>query len=334
MKKLLEIKNLKIEFSANQDTIYALRYIDLDLLENEIISIVGESGSGKTILSHSIMKLIDPPGKITNGQILFENEDLITKTEKEMRSIRGKKISLIFQDPFSSLNPTMKLGKQILEIFPKKTKKEKIYDLLRSVGIRDPETRYNQYPHEISGGMRQRVMIAMAIALRPKIIIADEPTTSLDVTIQDQIIQLLHNINKSHKSSIIFISHDISLVSQISNKIYVMYAGKILESGNTNNILQQPKHPYTRLLLDAIPRMDIQKKISYIEGMVLKENENNKGCVFYNRCPYKMNICKNSFPEKIISKDHTVYCHLYSQKTNLNKLKQCLEKQKYYQLKT
>ncbi|NGX44319.1 MAG: Oligopeptide transport ATP-binding protein OppD [Candidatus Anoxychlamydiales bacterium] len=261
MKKILEIKNLSIEYFLENRNILALQNINIDLFENEIIGIIGESASGKSTLGLAIISLLDKGAKISNGIILFENENLLNKKEKELQKIRGKKISIIFQDPFSSLNPTMKIGKQILEAIDVNPSKEKVFSLLKDVGIQDEKLRYSQYPHQISGGMRQRVMIAIAIASYPKIIIADEPTTSLDTTYQLQIIDLLKNINKKYKSSIIFISHNIALVSNIAKKLYIMNSGKIIEEGFSNDILENAKHPYTKLLLNSLFKIDKNERI-------------------------------------------------------------------------
>ncbi|HEU63921.1 MAG: Oligopeptide transport ATP-binding protein OppD [Candidatus Anoxychlamydiales bacterium] len=260
MKKILEIKNLSVEYFLENRNILALQNVNIDLFENEVIGIIGESASGKSTLGHAIISLLDKSAKITNGQILFENENLLNKKEKELQKIRGKKISIIFQDPFSSLNPTMKIGKQILEAIDINPSKEKVFALLKDVGIQDEKLRYSQYPHQISGGMRQRVMIAIAIACRPKIIIADEPTTSLDTTYQLQIIDLLKDINKKYKSSIIFISHNIALVSNIAKKLYIMNSGKIIEEAFAEDILEKAKHPFTKLLLNSLIKIDKNEK--------------------------------------------------------------------------
>lgn len=268
MKKILEIKNLNIKYFLENKNILALENINIDLFENEIIGIIGESASGKSTLGLAIISLLDKAAKITNGHILFENENLLNKKEKELQKIRGKKISIIFQDPFSSLNPTMKIGKQILEAIDINPSKEKVFTLLRDVGIQDEKLRYSQYPHQISGGMRQRVMIAIAIANRPKIIIADEPTTSLDTTYQLQIIDLLKKINKKYKSSIIFISHNIALVSNIAKKLYIMNSGKIIEEGFSNDILEKAKHPFTKLLLNSLIKIDKNENTKKIKKWI------------------------------------------------------------------
>jgi oligopeptide transport system ATP-binding protein len=263
MRKILEIKNLEIEYTSKKNKILALKDINFDLFENEIISIIGESASGKSTLALAILSLLDKNAKITNGKILFENENILDRSEKELNAIRGKKISIIFQDPFSCLNPTMKIGKQILESISKNPSIQKAHYLLKDVGIQDANLRYNQYPHQISGGMRQRVMIAMAIASNPKIIIADEPTTSLDTTYQMQIIELLKELNKKYRSSIIFISHNIALVSNIATKLFIMKDGMIVERGGTQEILKRAMHPYTNLLLNSLVKMDKKEKINF-----------------------------------------------------------------------
>jgi oligopeptide/dipeptide ABC transporter ATP-binding protein len=322
MDKILSVNDLEIDFHTNGKTIHAIRKINFDLHEKEIIAFVGESGSGKSCLMHAIIQLLDSSAKITNGKILFEEENLLQKSQKDMQKIRGKKISIIFQDPFSSLNPTMKIGKQILEAIDKNPSKEKVYELLNDVGIQDAHFRYNQYPHQISGGMRQRVMIAIAIASNPKIIIADEPTTSLDISYQMQIIELLKKINEKYMSSIIFISHDLSLVGNIVSKIYIMYAGKILEKGSKEKILYFPKHPYTKFLINAIPKIDEDKQINLIEDYAFNAFEKKESiCLFYPRCPFRKKICSTKYPKDIIlEKDQTVTCFLYK---NNQKEKKC-----------
>ena len=329
MKKILQIKDLEVEFSTNtkkrETKIKALKGIDLDLFENEIIALVGESASGKSTIAHTIMGLLEKKAKITKGEILFENFDLLKKSEKEMQKIRGKKISIIFQDPFASLNPTMKIGNQIKEAIAKNPTKQQVFDLLKTVGLQDVNMRYNQYPHQISGGQRQRVIIAIALASNPKIIIADEPTTSLDTTYQMQILDLLKNINKQGGTSIIFISHDLLLVSNFASKIYVMYKGKIIERGPTFNILKTFKHPFTKLLINSIFKIDEEKKITTIS---IKQNSLKKEqiCAFYEACPRKKDICSYVYPEAIaITKEHKVFCHLYNKVKSKKELKKWLK---------
>lgn len=316
MKKLLSVKNLEIEFLSKNKKVYAVRNISFDLHEKEIIAFAGESASGKSCMTLAIVNILGDQAVI-KGQIIFENENLLKKTQKEMRKIRGKKISVIFQDPFSSLNPTMKIGHQILEAIDGDPSKLKVYDLLEDVGIQDVKHRYNQYPHEISGGMRQRVMIAIAIASRPRIIIADEPTTSLDTSYQTQIIELLKKINEKYMSSIIFISHDLLLAGNIASKINIMYAGKIIESARKEDILLRPRHPYTKLLIDAIPKIDESKKIRPIEGYVFSSFEKESICLFHERCPFRKKMCSLKYPDDVLLRNNQIVsCHLYKTPKN------------------
>lgn len=263
MSKLLEVKNLEVSFQTYGGEVQAVRGVSFDLLKGETLAIVGESGSGKSVATQTMMKLIPmPPGKIKNGQILFNGVDLVHKTEKEMESIRGREISMIFQDPMTSLNPTMKVGAQITEVLLKHQKMEKkaaiarAIELLQLVGISKPERRINQYPHEFSGGMRQRVMIAIALAANPKLLIADEPTTALDVTIQAQILELMKKLQQKMGTSIIFITHDLGVVANVADRVAVMYAGQIVEMGTVDEIFYDPRHPYTWGLLASMPTVD------------------------------------------------------------------------------
>ncbi|WP_342535379.1 ABC transporter ATP-binding protein [Lysinibacillus sp. FSL K6-1151] len=262
-KTILEVKDLKINFKTYAGLVRAVRGVNFDLKEGETLAIVGESGSGKSVTSNALMKLIpQPPGIYESGQILFNGRDLVPLTDKEMSKIRGNEIAMIFQDPMTSLNPTMKVGRQITEVILQHKKvskadaKKRAIELLTQVGIPFPEKRYNQYPHEFSGGMRQRVVIAIALAADPKLLIADEPTTALDVTIQAQILELMKEIQKNSKTSIIFITHDLGVVANIADRVAVMYAGQIVEYGTVNDIFYNPKHPYTWGLLGSMPDLD------------------------------------------------------------------------------
>ncbi|WP_338472165.1 ABC transporter ATP-binding protein [Niallia sp. XMNu-256] len=263
MEKLLEVKDLHVSFQTYGGDVQSVRGVTFDLYKGETLAIVGESGSGKSVTAQSLMKLIPmPPGKITAGQILFDGDDIVTKTEKEMENIRGKEISMIFQDPMTSLNPTMKVGKQIMEVLVKHQNMSKAEaavratELLKLVGIPMPEKRVNQYPHEFSGGMRQRAMIAIALAARPKLLIADEPTTALDVTIQAQILDLMKELQDQTGTSIIFITHDLGVVANIADRVAVMYAGQIVEYGTVDEIFYDPRHPYTWGLLASMPSLE------------------------------------------------------------------------------
>ncbi len=262
-KTILEVKDLKINFKTYAGLVHAVRGVNFDLKEGETLAIVGESGSGKSVTSNALMKLIpQPPGIYESGQILFNGRDLVPLTDKEMSKVRGNEIAMIFQDPMTSLNPTMKVGRQITEVILQHGKvskldaKNRAIELLTQVGIPFPEKRYNQYPHEFSGGMRQRVVIAIALAADPKLLIADEPTTALDVTIQAQILELMKEIQKNSKTSIIFITHDLGVVANIADRVAVMYAGQIVEYGTVNDIFYNPKHPYTWGLLGSMPDLD------------------------------------------------------------------------------
>ncbi|GLH63588.1 ABC transporter ATP-binding protein [Parageobacillus sp. G301] len=299
MGKLLEVKNLEVSFQTYGGEVQAVRGVSFYLNKGETLAIVGESGSGKSVTSQTIMRLIPtPPGKIKNGQIIFDGEDLVKKTDKEMEQIRGKDIGMIFQDPMTSLNPTMKVGHQIMEVVMKHQKmsksaaKERAIELLRLVGIPMPEKRVNQYPHEFSGGMRQRAMIAIALASNPKLLIADEPTTALDVTIQAQILELMKDIQKKTGTAIIFITHDLGVVANVADRVAVMYAGKIVEMGTVDEIFYDPRHPYTWGLLASMPSLDSDDKteLASIPGSPPDLTNPPKGDAFAPRNPYAMKI--------------------------------------------
>ncbi|GMB08919.1 ABC transporter ATP-binding protein [Thermolongibacillus altinsuensis] len=299
MEKLLEVKNLEVSFQTYGGEVHAVRGVSFHVNKGETLAIVGESGSGKSVTSQAIMRLIPtPPGKIKNGQILFNGEDLVQKTDKEMEEIRGRDIGMIFQDPMTSLNPTMKVGRQIMEVLIKHQKmshaaaKERAIELLRLVGIPMPEKRVNQYPHEFSGGMRQRAMIAIALASNPKLLIADEPTTALDVTIQAQILELMKDLQKKLGTSIIFITHDLGVVANMADRVAVMYAGKIVEMGTVDEIFYDPRHPYTWGLLASMPSLDSddKKELAAIPGSPPDLTNPPKGDAFAPRNPYAMRI--------------------------------------------
>ncbi|WP_027408923.1 ABC transporter ATP-binding protein [Anoxybacteroides tepidamans] len=299
MEKLLEVKNLEVSFQTYGGEVQAVRGVSFHLNKGETLAIVGESGSGKSVTSQTIMRLIPtPPGRIKNGQIIFNGEDLVKKTDKEMEAIRGKDIGMIFQDPMTSLNPTMKVGHQIMEVLTKHLKmdksaaKERAIELLRLVGIPMPEKRVNQYPHEFSGGMRQRAMIAVALASNPKLLIADEPTTALDVTIQAQILELMKDLQKKTGTSIIFITHDLGVVANVADRVAVMYAGKIVEMGTVDEIFYDPRHPYTWGLLASMPSLDSDDKseLAAIPGSPPDLTNPPKGDGFAPRNPYAMKI--------------------------------------------
>jgi len=309
MNKILKVQDLEVKYFIDEKRIYAVRKISFDLFEKQVIAFVGESGSGKTSIAYAILRLLDQSAEVS-GKIIFENENILEKPKKDLKKMRGKKISIIFQDPFSSLNPTMKIGKQILEAIDDNPSKQKVYDLLKDVGILDFKLRFDQYPHQISGGMRQRVMIAIAIASRPKIIIADEPTSSLDNLYQIHILDLLKKINRKYNTSIIFINHNLSLVENIADKIFIIYAGEILARGDKNQIIYKPKHPYTKLLMQSFLKFNETAPIVEASFSPLKKE---KLCLFYERCPYKTALCLKSYPPRfLLENDHSVLCHLFA----------------------
>ena len=298
-KVLLEVKNLKTYFYTEEGLTKAVDGLDLQLHEGETLAIVGESGCGKSVTSLSILGLVTtPPGKIEAGEILFDGEDLLKKSEKQMRKIRGNKISMIFQEPLTSLNPVFTVGKQIMEALilhrslDKKAAREEAIRLLKLVGLPNPEKAVDDYPHQLSGGMRQRVMIAMALSCQPKILIADEPTTALDVTIQAQILRLGAERQKQTNTAIILITHDLGIVAQVAQNVVVMYAGEAVEYGDVRSIFAHPLHPYTEGLLKSIPVLgESRERLYSIEGMVPSQKNYPKGCRFAPRCEYATEKC-------------------------------------------
>ncbi len=303
--RLIEVKNLKTYFFTEDGVVPALDGIDFHINKGETIGVVGESGCGKSVTALSIMRLIPPTiGKVVEGDILFAGESLIKKTEDQMRRIRGNEISMIFQEPMTSLNPVYTVGDQIAEAIElhqnldRKEAMKKAVAMLKLVGIPMPEKRVKEYPHQLSGGMRQRVMIAMALSCNPKLLIADEPTTALDVTIQAQILQLMKNLKKETNTAIMLITHDLGVVAEMAQRIIVMYAGKIVEEGDVRSIFYDPLHPYTEGLLKSIPNIDKKKeRLHVIEGMVPNPRFMPSGCRFHPRCPYAMEICMVKEPE-------------------------------------
>ena len=321
MKKLLDVKNLKVSFHTYAGEVKAVRGISFDLDEGETLAIVGESGSGKSITAKSIMKLL--PKDISDikedSEIDFNGTNVLKLSDKELQKVRGREIGMIFQDPMTSLNPTMKIGKQIEEVLKihrglnKLESKEEIIRLLKLVNIPNPEKRLNQYPFEFSGGMRQRMMIAMALACRPKVLIADEPTTALDVTIQAQIMDLIDKLKVQMGTAVILITHDLGVVFEHADKIQVMYAGVIVERGTVKDIFKNAKHPYTWALLKSMPTIDTEHKgeLYSISGTPPDLLNPPTGCPFAARCEYAMEVCKEQRPEEtVISDTHKVDCWL------------------------
>ena len=320
MAHLLEVKDLCTSFFTYAGEVKAVNGVSFHLDQGEAIGIVGESGCGKSVTVQSIMRLIpNPPGKIIGGSVEFIGVDLLKKSEKQMESIRGKDISMIFQDPMTSLNPVLTVGLQLTEVLKRhegltgKAATSRAVELLELVGISNPESRLKQYPHQFSGGMRQRVMIAIALACNPKLLIADEPTTALDVTIQAQILELMKDLKSKINTAIIMITHDLGVVAGLCSRVIVMYGGKIIESGNTNDIYYQPKHPYTWGLLKSVPRLDAKKntKLIPIPGTPIDLLEPPKGCGFAPRCTHCMQICTEQAPEYTqLDQGHQVACWL------------------------
>ena len=318
---ILEIKDLCVQFKTSEGTVQAVNHLNYSLHKGEKLGIVGESGSGKSVSSLGIMKLIpNPPGEITGGQILYRGRDLVQATEREIQKIRGNEISMIFQEPMTSLNPIIRCGKQIAESLQlhrglkKKEAMAEAIHMMQSVGIANPEVRAYEYPHQRSGGMRQRIMIAMALACRPHILIADEPTTALDVTIQAQILDLIRELNEGMNTSVLFITHDLGVVSELCDTVIVMYTGHIVEQAPVRELFQDPKHPYTAGLLHAIPRITKERPpLATIQGMVPNPTEKIQGCSFWPRCPHATEQCRQQEPPVTqLTRDRTVRCWLYA----------------------
>lgn len=318
---ILTVKNLQTHFNTEAGVVRAVDGVSFSLERGQTLGIVGESGSGKSITAMSIMKLIPtPPGKIVGGEILFKNSDLVKKNEKDMRKIRGNEIAMIFQDPMTSLNPVLKVGTQIAEAIVlhqrlnKKKAWEKAIEMLGKVGIPEARLRADNYPHQFSGGMRQRAMIAMALSCNPELLIADEPTTALDVTIQAQILELMVQLKNEFNTAIIMITHDLGVVAEICEKVLVMYAGKPVEYTSCEELFENPKHPYTWGLLASLPNLedDNQTRLEPIEGTPPDLRKLPKGCSFVERCKSAMPKCHEEKPElKEIKEHHLVACHMY-----------------------
>jgi oligopeptide/dipeptide ABC transporter ATP-binding protein len=305
---LLEISKLNVSFSVTDQTILAVRDLSLSIHHGKTLGLVGESGCGKSVTASSILRLIYPPGRIDSGEIRYRGKDILLMSEEEVRKTRGKEIAMIFQEPMTSLNPVFRIGYQISETIRlhvdinKSEAREHTIDLLRKVGIPNPGLRYNSYPHELSGGMRQRVMIAIALSASPSILIADEPTTALDVTIQAQILDLLLRIQKENDMSLLLISHDLGIVANVADDIAIMYAGEIVEHGSVQHIFSNPLHPYTVGLIDAIPKIgENRKRLKTIHGFVPTITKRPTGCSFYPRCFKRTDEC-NQNPIPLIKK--------------------------------
>ena len=320
--KVLEVKNLKVEFNTDRGVATAVNGVNFDVIKGKTIGIVGESGSGKSVSALSIMRLIpNPPGRISSGEILFKGENLLNIQMEDMRRIRGNKIAMIFQEPMTSLNPVFTVGNQIEEVLElhqshlsPKDRRDKAIDMLRLVGIPSPEKRVTEYPHQMSGGMRQRVMIAMALSCEPDVLIADEPTTALDVTIQAQILELMNKLQKELGMGIIMITHDLGVVAETCDDVAVMYCGQIVEHADVKTLFNHPQHPYTKGLIESIPSFDSttgvkKEKLATIEGMVPSLFDLPQGCNFQDRCQHATDECRQKEPSlSPITTGHEVSC--------------------------
>lgn len=320
MENILEVKNLSVVFETYAGTVQAVRDISFEIEKGSVTAIVGESGCGKSVTSKAVMGLIRRPGKVSDeSEILFQGEDILKYTKKQWQEYRGAKCSMVFQDALTALNPTMNIGRQIAEKIRvhKKVSKQEAWQegirMLELVGIPNAETRMKQYPHEFSGGMRQRVMIAIALTLNPELLIADEPTTALDVTIQADILEMMKKIQQTHGMSIILITHDLGIVANFATNIIVMYAGKVMEQGSAEDIFYRPAHPYTEALLRAVPRLDMEdEELETIEGAPPNMANPPVGCPFADRCKKKKDICTKEFPGEVkLSEGHEVCCWLW-----------------------
>ena len=320
---LLEINHLQTHFFVRGQTARAVDNVSLSIEAGKTLGLVGESGCGKSVTAHSIIRLIpDPPGKIVNGAIRFEGEDLLKYSEAQMRKIRGNRISMIFQEPMTSLNPVFSVGDQVGEVIrlhqglSKADTRERVIHMFRLVGIPEPETRLGNYPHQMSGGMRQRVMIAMALACNPKLMIADEPTTALDVTIQAQILDLMNKLRQETGASILFITHDLGVIAEMAHNVAVMYAGKVMEYANVNTLFAAPKHPYTVGLMQSIPILGREvegDRLNTISGTVPSLFNLPEGCLFNDRCPDAFDDCYKLSPDMFtVGQDHQARCLKYA----------------------
>lgn len=320
-KNLIDIKNLTIHYVTDEGTVHAVESLNMSLKRGETLGFVGETGAGKTTTALGIMGLVpNPPGKIIDGEIIFEGEDLLKMPVKDMRNIRGSKIAMIFQDPMTSLDPVMTVGEQIAEVVrihenvSKEEAFKKAEEMLEVVGIR--KERANDYPHQFSGGMKQRVVIAIALTCNPSLLIADEPTTALDVTIQAQVLELMKGLKEKYKTSMIMITHDLGIVAEICDKVAIMYAGSVVENADTEALYTKPMHPYTVGLFNSIPDLDVeQEELQVIKGLTPDPTNLPSGCPFHPRCPKAMPECSVSKPQRVeVEPGHFVSCFLYKEK--------------------
>ncbi len=320
---LLEVRDLQVEFRTRDGVARAVNGVDYGVDAGETLAVLGESGSGKSVTAQAVMGILDmPPGRVTGGEILFEGRDLLKLKEEERRKIRGAEMAMIFQDALSSLNPVLTVGDQLGEMFvvhrgmSRKDARTKAVELMDRVRIPAARERVKQYPHQFSGGMRQRIMIAMALALEPKLVIADEPTTALDVTVQAQVMDLLAELQREYRMGLILITHDLGVVADVADRIAVMYAGRIVESAPVHDIYKAPAHPYTRGLLDSVPRLDLKgRELSAIKGLPPNLMDIPGGCAFHPRCPMAQDVCRTDVPPSYgvteSGADRTSACHFW-----------------------
>ncbi|NCB04036.1 MAG: ABC transporter ATP-binding protein [Clostridia bacterium] len=323
---LLSVRDLVTQFKLDDGILTAVDHVSFDIGKGETLGVVGESGCGKSVTAFSILNLISPPGKVVSGEIMFDGDNLLKKSKRELKKIRGEDIAMIFQEPMTSLNPVYTVGNQIdetLRLHKKLSRseaKKKTIELLELVNIPLPEQRYSEYPHQLSGGMRQRVMIAMALACDPKLLICDEPTTALDVTVQAQILKLINKLKKQLGMSVMLITHDLAVISEVADRIIVMYAGRIVEECDERGIFVKPLHPYTEALLKSIPHINKDADQLYmIRGMVPNLLKKNVGCMFAPRCEYATDLCREIEPELLEVDGRKVRCHKYTDKWEGNK---------------
>lgn len=326
---LLQIRNLQTFFLTSHGVIKAVDGVDLDIGSGETLGLAGESGSGKSVLARSILQLIQPPGQIVGGEIFFKGEDLLRKTDREMRRIRGGSIAMAFQDPLTTLNPVVRVGPQITEVVrlhglrrddaitiqkpDRRTARGKALNMMEAVRIPEPLRRYAQYPHQFSGGMRQRAVLATALACNPSLLIADEPTTALDVTVQAGILELLQELRHQHGTSILLITHDLGVIDHFCDRVAIMYAGRLVEGGLTRDVLSDPKHPYTEGLLACLPHVRTESTIQSIPGEVPDMLHVPEGCAFHPRCPRVMPVCPETEPPVLqVGEERWIRCHLFS----------------------
>jgi oligopeptide/dipeptide ABC transporter ATP-binding protein len=318
---LLAVRNLTTVFDVPGRPVVAVDDVSFEIRKGETLGLVGESGSGKSVTAFSVLQLLDTPGRIVGGEVKFQGRDLLTLPENEVRKVRGAGIGLVFQEPMAALNPVMRVGDQISEslivhnLAGRREARTRSVELMRAVRITDPERRVDDYPHQLSGGMRQRVMIAVALACRPPLVIADEPTTALDVTVQAQILELLRDMKQEFDLSLLLITHDLGVIAETADRVAVMYAGRIVEQGPVREIFRRPLHPYTQGLLASIPGGEAGSRLRAIEGVVPNLAALPPGCTFAPRCPFRMEVCTTAVPALVeIEPGHHVRCYLHSDK--------------------